>query len=247
MTPADGNLRLVEYRETAFIPGAISEADALEIDERYSTQVEVRYPTPRTGGEYRLVNRGWVGYLPLESGRVVELEPRVPLANLFRMLEYAYGLKSFRFLDGMVDCATLADLYQRLAGLLARLVRKRLRRGVYRRYLDREERLPCIRGRLDVTDLMVRGWAVDRRCGFQEHTADVAENSLLAWTLERILRSGLCTEHETLALARAAYRELLAFCCVRPFSAGDCSRFARTGRRRRHAVLDGDALPVYVW
>lgn len=218
-------LKLAEFRPVSFQPEAFSEAEALELDRIYSVQVDVQYPSPRTNGEYRLTNRGWVGFLPLSSGRVVELTPKVPLANLFRMLEYAYGLKSFAFLDGLVDCATLADLYQRLAGLLARKVRSRLRRGVYRRYVSREERLTCIRGRLDVTDLMVRGWEVGRQCGYQEHTSNVDENSLLAWTLGRVLRSGLCTEPETAALVRSAYRELLAVCEVRPFTAEDCRRF----------------------
>ena len=225
MIAAADTIRLEEFRPAQFAATAFSQAEALEIDRRYGKQVELWYPSPRTAGEYRMVNRGWVGFLPLSSGRVLELTPKVPIGNLFRMLEYVYGFTGFEFLDGLTDCGSIADLYQRLARLLARMVRARLRRGVFRRYEARQERLSCIRGRLDVRDVMTRGWDAGRRCDFQEHSGDVDENRLLAWSLERVLRSGLCVESETASLVRSAYRELLAVCGVGVFSAEDCGRF----------------------
>jgi 5-methylcytosine-specific restriction enzyme subunit McrC len=46
------------------------------------------------------------------------------------MLEYAYQLKSksFRFLEGLIDCQSLEDFYSQLAYLLARRILDRGRK-----------------------------------------------------------------------------------------------------------------------
>jgi 5-methylcytosine-specific restriction enzyme subunit McrC len=58
-------------------------------------------------------------------------------------------------------------------------------------------------------------------CHFEEHTPDVDENRILAWTLLQILHSGLCTER-SLSLVRQAFRDTASFVELRPCQAEEC-------------------------
>lgn len=204
---------------------------------RYGDYVEVTFPSPVTSGKWRLSARGWVGYFPVSEEFAVEIKPKVGVHNLFRMLEYAYRLKSFRFLDDIFHADTLQDLYERLAGLLSRLVLDRARRGLYRAYLTRSEYLPYVRGRLEARELSLRPWTVELPCAYEDHTADIEDNHILSWTLFVILRSGSLTERE-LPNVRRAYRALQG--TVQTYPVGPDSCYGRTYNR-----LNADYEPMH--
>lgn len=83
------------------------------------------------GGVLAQIWRSHPSNLPVSEGFSVEVKPKVGLHNLFRMLEHAYRLESFRFLHDLFRADTLHDLYERLAGLLSRLILERTRRGAH--------------------------------------------------------------------------------------------------------------------
>jgi 5-methylcytosine-specific restriction enzyme subunit McrC len=85
---------------------------------------------------------------------------------------------------------------------------ERRRKGFYRSYQLQNERLPYVRGRLDVLQTSIKPWVIKPKCEYEEHTSDVKENQILAWTIQRILHSGLCTEH-SLPQVHRAYQSLL--------------------------------------
>jgi 5-methylcytosine-specific restriction enzyme subunit McrC len=58
-------------------------------------------------------------------------------------------------------------------------------------------------------------------CHFEEHTSDVEENRILAWTLFQILRSGICSDR-TLPTVRQAYRRLAQSSRIEPCLPCDC-------------------------
>ena len=58
------------------------------------------------------------------------------------MLEWAYNLGSFDLFDGEIQSDSLDDIYQMLAKILAKRVLDRGRKGLYREYQGRGERLP---------------------------------------------------------------------------------------------------------
>ena len=216
-------LPLTEYVSARFpresIPDALGEA----LWQYYSSQVAVDFPSPKTESQWQLTSQGWVGYIPLTPELGLALQPKVELGNLFRMLEYAYQLKgkSFRFLEGLVECQSLKEFYERLANVLAKRVLDRGRKGFYRAYLPETERLPYVRGRLDVRQAIQTPWDVRLQCHYEEHTADIEENQILAWTLSRIARSGMCTER-VLPTVRRAYRALRGLVSTQPCSPQDC-------------------------
>src|SRR5687768_1766141 len=119
-------LTLREYEPTRFRPEQLPEAAARLLHTHYHEQVAVQPPSFRTQGQWQLTARGWIGYLPLTAELALSLQPKTALANLFGMLEVAYNLQSFRFLDGLFDAATLNEFYERLAHILARRILDRM-------------------------------------------------------------------------------------------------------------------------
>jgi 5-methylcytosine-specific restriction enzyme subunit McrC len=203
----------------------------------YETQVSVDFPSPKTGDRWRLTAQGWVGYIPLTPDFHIILRPKVKVANLLRMLEYAYQLKSFRFLSGLVDCQTLLEFYERLADILARRILNRGRQGFYCAYIPKTEHLPYVRGRVDVRQMITRPWDTKIQCYYEEHTADVEENQILAWTLWCIARSGLCTER-LMPTVRCAYHILHKLVTLQP-----CH--PRTCVGRQYNRLNEDYRPLH--
>src|SRR5690606_25053208 len=100
-----------------------------ELVRRFSREVEVQPPNVFRDA-WVLTPRSWVGYVPLAHGCSLYIRPKVPLANLFRMLEYAYEVE-FRVLEGVSECDSLEEFFERLAGVLAKRVLARARKGFY--------------------------------------------------------------------------------------------------------------------
>ncbi|MBN1814415.1 MAG: restriction endonuclease [Anaerolineae bacterium] len=214
-------LFLEEYQPTSYPREQISDELGEMLWRTYGSQVAVEFPSPKTGGQWQLTSQGWVGHIPLTPELGLALTPKVPLDNLFGMLEYAYRLRAFRFLEGLSDCKSLEEFYERLANVLARRVLARGRKGFYRTYVPEAERLPYVRGRLDIWQTIRRPWDVRPQCRYEEHTADIEENQILAWALLRIAHSGACTER-VLPTVRRAYRALHGFVSVQSFGPRDC-------------------------
>lgn len=215
-------IELPEYRAVDLPAAGLSDDEANDLWKVYRAQVAVEWPSPKTGGAWRLECLGWVGYIPLTPQLGLSLQPKLPLGNVFGMFEYAYNLKSFKFLSGLVGLKSLEEFYESLAATLARKVLDRTRKGLYRHYVSEEDDLLSLRGTLDLDRRLRRPWDVRLPCAYQEHTSDVAENQLLAWTLSRIAASGLCSER-TLPFVRRARHGLQGAASPVPFAAAACA------------------------
>ena len=213
-------LDLEEYVPRLLAESELDEALGEALWRRYRAQVSVDFPTVKTDHQWQLTPQGWIGYIALADDLHLRLNPKVPLGNLFRMLEYAYRLK-IHLADGLVDCASLEEFYERLAHILARRVLDRARKGFYRTYVSESDTLPYVRGQLDSRRLITRPWDTRLACTYEEHTGDIAENQILAWTLGRIARSGLCTRR-VLPTVRTAYRSVQPFVTPVPCTAESC-------------------------
>ncbi|HUP21644.1 MAG TPA: restriction endonuclease [Thermoanaerobaculia bacterium] len=229
---------LWEYRKAEIPPEAIRSEDAELLWRRYGQRVAVEFPSPRTEGQWTLTAQGWVGFLPVSPTLALRLRPRVPLQNLFRMLEVAYHLKSFELLPGLTDCHSLEEFYERLANVLARRILTRSRKGFYREYVGREDRLAAIRGRIDLGRALRAPWRVHLDCRFEEHTADVEENRILRWTLDRIRRNATCRRPEVRQTVRTAFGRLHGLVTPQSFTALDC-------RDRSYTRLNDDYRPLH--
>lgn len=214
-------IELTEYAPSRFHREEISDKIGEVLWRNYSNQIAVDFPSPKTGWEWQLTAQGWVGHIPLAPDFNIFLRSKVRLGNLFRMLEYAYRLKNFQFLKGMIESQSLEEFYEQLASVLCKRILDRGRKGFYRTYLSQTENLPYLCGRLDVQRLMRAPWDVNLLCHYHDHTANAEENQILAWTLSKILRSGMCTER-VLPFVRRAFRTLQSFSSLIPCSPHDC-------------------------
>lgn len=219
-----GKLRIeefTEYQTRTFGEDELSEDIGKLLHAFYGKQIVVQPPSFLNNRCWQLTSQGWVGYIPLTDSFHLSLLPKVPVANLFRMLEYAYRL-DFTILKGLMDSESIIELYERLALVLAKRVLERIRKGLYRSYVPKKDDLPYVRGRIDVMAHIRNLQRVALPCNFEEHTTDVEENQILLWTLTRILESGICTER-SLPHIRQARRALLGLSTLQPFSARACS------------------------
>src|SRR5258708_24594406 len=91
------------------------------------------------------------------------------------MWEIANGIRLDRP-PGDVGVQTLEDLLDWIAAELAKGVLRRLGQGLYRAYVDIEDELSVLRGRLDLRAALARPWRVALPRHYQELNADVAGN-----------------------------------------------------------------------
>jgi 5-methylcytosine-specific restriction enzyme subunit McrC len=195
-------LELVEYETKPFARHELEPGVAEALWHSHGKQVAVTEPSFKNDHQWELTPQGYVGYIPLTSALHLALRPKVPLDNLFHMLEYAYKLGKFLKTD-MVRVESFEELYERLALVLAQRVLDRARKGLYRGYVDHHEQVPFLRGRMDLQRLVRAPWEVRPSCHYQEHTADVEENQILAWTLFLLPRTGLCRKHSRSTVTQA--------------------------------------------
>jgi len=80
-------------------------------------------------------------------------------------------------------------------------------------------------------------WRVELDCRFEEHTADIADNQILAWTLRGILQSGLCSGR-ILASVRQAFRGLQGAATLTPYGSSACLK-------RLYHRLNADYEPLH--
>ena len=212
-------IELLEYQMMDLEGKALDEELGALLWNTYRAHIEVAPPTFLNGHRWQLTPKGYVGQIPLTPDLHLVLLPRVPIANLFRMLEYAYRLA--RFDMGLVATDSLQDVYENLAAILARRVLERARRGLYRAYLPREERTTCVRGRMDLPRLARSEWDPRVHCRYRLHSPDIDDNQILAWTLLNVIRSGICSE-ERLPTLRQAFRQLQHTVTLEPALARDC-------------------------
>ena len=229
---------LTEYTPRLLPPDALDELAAAILWRRYCAQVDVEPPSFRTDNQWRLTPRGWAGWLPLTRQTGLLLQPKVPLHDLLGMIELAYDLRSLHFLPGEAYVTTLPGLYNHLARLLARMVLARARRGLHRAYLTTQAEVTTVRGRIRTSALARNPARVKLPCAYQELTADIEDNRILAWTLATILR-GRFTGHDadaasvayddaTHTLVQQAHRALAGQVTPTPVDAADCRGRAYT-------------------
>lgn len=214
-------IELTEYTTKLFKSNEISESVAIELYQKYKKQLDIEFPNYKTDYQWQIKAKGWVGYIPLTHDFALKINPKLPVKNLFLMLEYAYKLKSFHFLEGLMNCNSLKGFYNNLAYMLAQLILKRVRQGLYSSYLSKTQQLSYVRGRLDVLATIKKPWNLKPKCYYQEQTPNLKENQILLWTLFIISRSSCCTEKVS-NIIRKAYHLLQPLITLKHFSSSDC-------------------------
>jgi 5-methylcytosine-specific restriction enzyme subunit McrC len=213
-------LRLREFQTSELPAEALSEKVGEFLWNRYRNEIQVEPPTFKTSHQWRITPQGWAGHIPFSESLHIHIEPKVEIGNLFRMLEYAYRLE-FLATGDLVGTSSLEEFYERLANLLALRVLDRSRKGLHREYVERSGRLPYLRGKLVLEAMLAKPWETALDCRYEEHTADIEDNQILAWTLYRIARTGI-SRPEVAHAVRRAFRATQGVTELKTFRASDC-------------------------
>lgn len=127
----------------------------------------------------------FVGTVVTPDCRVL-IRPKATDANLFHLLEadgepITPGAELFDYQAG--------DLVPAFATFYVRHLERALSRGLRRAYVEEEEQLFGIRGRVDLRgQLASRGLSVPVACRFDEHTPDTHLNRILKGAIVRLVR-----------------------------------------------------------
>ena len=203
-------VELTEYQTRTFDEDELTETEGKELHASYGKQISVEPPSFQNNQSWQLTSQGWGGYIPLTDSFHLSLVPKVSIANLFRMLEYAYRL-DFRILEGLADSESIAELYERLALVLARRILYRIRKGLYRSYVSESDDLPYVRGRVDVVAHLRNSRRVVLPCSFEEHTADLEDKDFG----ERDVHRAQPSIHPPSAQGDARVLRTASFLCTR--------------------------------
>ncbi|MEG3940189.1 restriction endonuclease [Microcoleus sp. S36b_A3] len=213
-------IELKEYELRILDRDLIPESVGDKIYQNYGKEIDIEFPNRKTKDKWELKSKGRVGNIPITPDFHIAIRPKVPINNLFGMLEYAYNLK-IKFPQGSIQCQSLKQIYERLANIFAQKILERCRKGLYRDYLSKTERLAYIRGRVDLRSALQKPWDVKLKCHYHEQTGDIEDNQILAWTLFMIGRSGVCGETVS-STVRKAFHALQGFVTLKPFKSEAC-------------------------
>lgn len=221
---------LVEYEKQTYRPGEaqksedperIPEEIAQTLWNEASTQVDVEFPSLKTGGKITLTNKGYTGHVQLPDGHTVVLEPKIEVEQVLRLFRYAEGLEALEFLDRLYDSDTVESFYDNVVEELARGVIRRQRKGLHQEYVSREEKSEIIRGRIDFRKSMAKPWDPNLYVGYSELTPDIEDNRILLWTLFVSRGSGLVSE-EVMIDVRRAYQSLTEMVSLERHQPSNC-------------------------
>ena len=178
---------LTEWTSEVFHDVALTPEDHAVV-KKLSASADDRLQIEELRRGLRVRTRSWVGVvrLPTVEIRVV---PKVTgdLLGLVRLLEYASGIDALTRLGDGATLETSGDSLLELFVLLFVEASERvLRRGLLSGYVEREDELPIVRGRiLGDRQVLERFGRLDRIiCRFDELEHDVVENQLLAAALQ---------------------------------------------------------------
>ena len=228
-------LHLVEHTTTRLAADELPAAVGERLWRQYSDRILVEPPSFKTENHWLLTPQGWAGHIPIDHDYRVFIEPKIEISSLFRMLEYAYKL-SFLASGEMVGATNIQEFYERLSRILALRILDRSRKGFHREYVARSNRLPYLRGKLNLESMLQPPTEVSLDCSYHENTADIEDNQILTWTLYCIARHGFVRD-DIAQVIRRAYRATQSASTLRPVSPALCSNRSYTRLNNDYAEL----------
>lgn len=137
-----------------------------------------------------------------------ENKPTIPIKNLFYMLCYAWNILSIKD-EILVDSDDYSDAYNLLGRVFSHGIGKLIRSGFHRSYIQREEDLSTLRGKINVQESINRLSAQRKllTCNYDEYSTDDIFNQILNYTIAALLRNS----HVALSVKRELKRQKVFF------------------------------------
>jgi 5-methylcytosine-specific restriction enzyme subunit McrC len=216
------------------------------------------------GDKLRVTAGKYVGLIPLNERVYIDVEPKVPVANLMAILS-AIGGELIELGAIEREYRTIPDLAAPVLEAVARAFVLALRKieisGIRKRYQPTVQAGPTLKGRIDFGDSAQRFWSRGTRhqavCSYFALNANLLENRLLRFALYVLLAQHRATGSLSRSVnALAHFDELLRLAGVSlervapatiPFSlgVGQAPEFARALRLARLIVSgEGVDMPI---
>ena len=187
MTPDQQSIYLPEWATRE-----VSGVSLTTSDQRFAEELRSggggRLSVDETRSGIRITASSWVGVVRFEHFEVRVL-PKLAGDNLglVEMVEFTTGLDALKRSSGARSIAAGGDnLFDLIALLLAEECDRLVRGGLFADYVEHEDELPVVRGRILADRQVLRRFGqVDRvMCRFDDREHDVFENQLLAAALD---------------------------------------------------------------
>ena len=171
----DDTIKLFEYQDSD--PVAIMVEDLDHVRDALGTKIAVSGPFQ--GDVFRLNPGPNVGVAMLPSGRRLQAHAKVPVHSLLFMLGVAHRLSELKHLAASFE--RLEEVIEAIALVFANSVEQRIRRGLYRAYVEHEQNLAAVRGRIAFVQDLRSNFVLRHRvyCRYSELTWDVPENQVI--------------------------------------------------------------------
>lgn len=80
-------IELTEYKSERFEQDLIPQSVAQKIHQNYAKEIQIEFPIPKIKSHWQLTSKGRVGNIPITPEFRIIIHPKVPIANLFGMLD----------------------------------------------------------------------------------------------------------------------------------------------------------------
>lgn len=179
------------------------------------------------GPGYTLNPGSTVGVIRFPSGLQIEIRPKVPMTNLLWMLAAVEDLQGidFRRLEEEVTLDEFDQILEIIADAFATLVEHRLDLGLYRNYVEEEDNLPTVRGRILIAPDVHHNAVLRHRtyCRFTTYSWDLPENQVIRQVVRQLAGWGLSRKLTSRLIALDHQMDEIS---PSQLTAGDVDRFS---------------------
>jgi len=175
-------IQIKEYSQTEPIQLSLSERNI--ITTRCAHKLGLARPLEGDG--YSITANSYIGVYNVDRYKVV-VEPKVQVNSVFKMLCYAYDLGIFD--DTYTKYENIEDLFEYLILIFQKKVARLINDGLFANYAEQTSDLRYVKGRIIINELITRSWRSNViNCNYDEYQADVIENQIIKYTIEKLLK-----------------------------------------------------------
>ena len=78
---------LIEEEDFTILRAAVDESCILQLHRNHEEKIKISFPSPINNQSYILRSKGYIGYIPINDDNLFRIHPKVPIGNIFGMLE----------------------------------------------------------------------------------------------------------------------------------------------------------------